>query len=253
MQISLGDSLERSDAFLRESEWMSFASGVSFLFEENSVHPIWGSKPYNKISQLEIARRVGFRIPDTMIFIGKKAAQEFLSQHVDVVVKAIYTPRVLHPTVPDETDALVTTIVGQSMVDDAKDGEFRVCPVKFQKCILAAEELRVIAIGETFFAYRVVDPDCVQPMVDRRVMRPSYSRVELPEQIGEKLKAYMRASNLEYGAFDLLLDNGDTVFLECNPEGQWHSANEINVREVIETFSDHITTLAQLSDSVGPL
>ena len=240
LPVTLGESLQRGDAFLRESEWMSFASGLSFLFSGVAIHPIGGTKAYNKIAQLEMARQAGFDIPPTSAFLGKAAAVRFFEGRTNVALKAINTPRLAHPTLSSAMDPLITTNISLNDVQSADDGEFAICPVMFQELIAGVDEFRVIAIGDDVYSYRVVDAPNVPTLLDRRIMRPTYQRMPADARISSLARKYLDLAALHYGVFDLLVDAERCIFLECNPEGQWHSANEINVAEVIESFSRHV-------------
>lgn len=47
-------------------------------------------------------------------------------------------------------------------------------------------------------------------------------QVALPHDAKDKLRQFMRAIDLRYGAIDLIeTPDGDFVFLEVNPSGQW--------------------------------
>jgi glutathione synthase/RimK-type ligase-like ATP-grasp enzyme len=47
-------------------------------------------------------------------------------------------------------------------------------------------------------------------------------QIELPDEVRKKLHRFMNAIGLKYGAIDLIeTPNGDFIFLEVNPSGQW--------------------------------
>lgn len=247
---SLGENLERSDAFLRESEWLAFASGLSGLYPDRMLHGSGAAgASFNKLSQLRLAGQAGFRVPRTTAFLGKGAALDFLAHTPFAVLKAIGTPRLIHPTLEGAMDPLITTTVDLATVRDANPDEFRVCPVMFQARIDNASELRVIAFSDHVFSYELVDAPGVTALVDRRMMAPGYRLVAADGRLKALVAGYLRVSGLRYGAFDILRTEHDYVFLECNPEGQWHSANELNLPEVIAAFADY---LAAYGPDVSP-
>jgi hypothetical protein len=50
----------------------------------------------------------------------------------------------------------------------------------------------------------------------------SYQATTLPTDDADRLRRYLRRCGLDYGAFDLIVTpNGQLVFLELNPVGQW--------------------------------
>ena len=49
-----------------------------------------------------------------------------------------------------------------------------------------------------------------------------HKKHELPKDIKEKCIQITKKFSLNYSAIDLILDkNGQYIFLECNPNGQW--------------------------------
>lgn len=73
-------------------------------------------------------------------------------------------------------------------------------------------------------------------------MLPRFELTETPHRLQELIARYFRLTGLQYGVFDIVLEHGcDPVFFECNPEGQWHSANNINAEAIGRDFTDWIT------------
>ena len=53
-------------------------------------------------------------------------------------------------------------------------------------------------------------------------MNLKHEKINLPEEINIKCIALLQALKLRYGAIDFILDdNGNYIFLEINPNGQW--------------------------------
>ena len=49
-----------------------------------------------------------------------------------------------------------------------------------------------------------------------------YTSIRLRKDVHERVLTYMEAARLSYGAIDLIVrPDGNHVFLECNPGGQW--------------------------------
>ncbi|MFO0531561.1 hypothetical protein, partial [Brevundimonas sp.] len=69
-------------------------------------------------------------------------------------------------------------------------------------------------------------------------IRSGNALVETPPLLPQLVARYFSAANMSYGVFDLVFERSEILFLECNPEGQWHSANEINLRELVTAFAD---------------
>lgn len=62
--------------------------------------------------------------------------------------------------------------------------------------------------------------------IDWRMVTPdriAHSMVTLDNKVEAALKAMMRRFGLRFGAFDLIVTpEGETVFVELNPNGQWY-------------------------------
>jgi len=114
--------------------------------------------------------------------------------------------------------------------------------------------------GEACFAYRITPPIETKVFPDERFLMGGevsgvpiyglqYTHVEASEKLKCLTKAYLHRLGLAYGAFDIVIDGEDYIFIECNPEGQWFAANRFNIDEVIEQFSaclvDRLTERAE--------
>jgi glutathione synthase/RimK-type ligase-like ATP-grasp enzyme len=161
--------------------------------------------------QLEMARRIGLSIPDTLITTDPDQARAFWQARAGEV---IYKP-------------FLQTFHSWRETRKLKEEELRLldrvklAPVIFQSLVPGAADLRVTVIGTDLFP-AAVDLKKVEYTLDVRLNQQAYERHELPAAVSEKLLAFMRELGLEYGAIDLrLTPDGDYVFFEVNPAGQF--------------------------------
>lgn len=224
-----------------KTEWLGFEAGLAHLFGGRNIHDAGLTLAQSKLAQLQCAGRAGFRIPETLAGLSQAAALRFASTHPQMVLKAMQASRVTHDGV-DQVDILITTPLSEADVKEAAQAEFARCPFFLQERVDNANEHRVIAFGEFIYCYRLLDPAGVAPLVDRRMMRPTYVLVPTPVELPAMVRRYFELVNLKYGVFDLIFDAQAPCFLECNPEGQWHSANGINMREITEAFARWISS-----------
>lgn len=161
--------------------------------------------------QLELARRVGLHIPETLMTNDPEAARAFwASQPQGTVYKAFsathYAWRETRLLRQDEwrlADAI------------------RWAPVIFQAYVPATHDLRVTVVGQQLFAAAARTEDAEYP-VDVRFNHVQYQPHPLPPEVERKLLAFMTKLGLEYGAIDLrLTPDGEYIFLEVNPAGQF--------------------------------
>jgi hypothetical protein len=161
--------------------------------------------------QLELARQVGLNIPDTLITTDPDKVRAFWDARRGEV---IYKPflQTLHSW--RETRQLKREEL--AMLDSV-----RIAPVIFQALVPGAADLRVTVIGNEVLA-AAVDIRKMEYKLDVRLNQQEYERHDLPPEVADKLLALMRVLGLEYGAIDLrLTPDGDYVFFEVNPAGQF--------------------------------
>jgi glutathione synthase/RimK-type ligase-like ATP-grasp enzyme len=166
-----------------------------------------------KIRQLQMARRVGLSIPETLVTNEPALARGFLEQHGpgNVIRKAFrniaQAPR--ETSVVREQDLVLIDAV-------------RYAPVIFQRYVPADLDLRVTVVESDVFAAAIrSEPDY---QVDYRVGLASATvrPYKLPDEVSVRLLELMKAFGLNFGAIDMrVTPEGEHVFLEVNPAGEY--------------------------------
>lgn len=166
-----------------------------------------------KLWQLKVAAQLGFRIPRTCATTDPRAARDFVDAEKG---GAIFKP------FGGSEDAWAETRLVQPQ--DLENLEhLRTAPVIFQELIPGGIDIRVTIVGREVYAaqIRAIDTsyefdfriDCANAPITAQV---------LPDALVDRLHRLMDRFGLLYGAIDLrLAPNGDYVFLEINPAGQW--------------------------------
>lgn len=179
-----------------------------------------------KGEQLLRAARMGFRVPDSLIANRPEPVHRFrAAAGGDIVFKTLASPFLGADKVePDDrvTSGLATTRITDDYVDmlDA----VREVPCFFQNHIEKAYELRVTVIGEHVFAAKIHSQDDDRTRVDYREFSVDirYESYELPAELAQRCRDFVRSYGLTYGALDLIVTpDGEYVFLENNPGGQF--------------------------------
>lgn len=184
----------------------------------------WLNKPScvlyasNKVSQLVVARSVGFAVPKTLISNDPIAIREFARKQA-VVAKNLATPWIVRSH--NETRAAYTRIVDPAWLCD--DAALSFAPVIYQEYHERRRDIRVVVIGDTTFS-----ASCEPGPHQREDVRKesgageSYRACKISEEMRGKLFAAMRDLNIEYCAADFMEDNhGNMFFLEVNTCGAW--------------------------------
>ena len=175
--------------------------------------PIADEVAQRKIRQLQVARRVGLAIPETLVTNRPAAAREFVQRHgpENVIRKAFRNIA----QAPRETSLVRAE-------DLAVIDAVRYAPVIFQRFVPAEADLRVTVVEDELFAAAIRSgPDY---RADYRLGLGSASVVpyRLPDDVAARLLELMKTLKLAFGAIDLrLTPDGEHVFLEVNPAGEY--------------------------------
>lgn len=174
----------------------------------------------NKLRQLRIAEEVGLRVPKTLVTNDPDAARAFHAEHAPLVAKML-TPLTISM---GEAPMFVHTSPVRSEDLEHLDG-LRHSPMVFQETIEKRLELRIAFVAGRMFAGAIDARGSEHGRTDWRLSRPGevrWTRGEVPRELAERLIALMDRLRLVYGAIDVIeTPEGDHVFLEVNPGGEW--------------------------------
>lgn len=228
----------RFDDFQREQHfddaWQKLFGGIEECAASN-YHPRWQiEKASNKIRQLAVARKVGLMIPETLCTNDILAVKARFSDHEKVLVKSI-TSFGINPGKPT-----LSKIFKVQQIEDKSD-IFIISPVIVQSYVPKDYELRVTVVGDDVFACKIDSQSDPRSEIDWRITQyrfGMYEAVEVDSIVEEKLKSYLKYFGLRYGVFDLIVTpDHDTVFLECNVNGQWLFVERSTGMNIAESFA----------------
>lgn len=170
----------------------------------------------HKLYQLEVARRVGLRVPRTLASTDPSQLRAFTESNArGTICKPIF-----HGLFFDGTDSY-SIYTRNVMSNEFSDATALGGPVFLQEEIPRGSDLRITFIGKQCFAAAV---HAAAAAVDWRTPEAaaSFSAVDLDIDIRHKCEAMLRILGLHYGAFDFIrTPEGEWVFLEVNPTGEW--------------------------------
>ena len=190
-------------AFCRDAFWVN-----SLEAQSRANH-----KPF----QLVLAQAHGLKIPDTVFTNSHDDVLELFERHDRLVYKQLSWT--MFP--PDEV--IFTNEVNKKMIHNS-ERSIRLAPGIFQEYIDKSAELRVAVVGEEIFSVAIDSQKLPKTQIDwrRSQLEDMFISDNLSHDVSEKLLAFHRAANLEFAVYDFIVDlNGEAVFLECNPSGQW--------------------------------
>lgn len=165
---------------------------------------------HNKPFQVELAKRVGLPVPETLVTNDPEAARVFVARHSGAMIKSPVSWRF--------------RMLETRMILPDSDFDYslvRLCPVMLQAAVAGRREFRVTMVGDQLFSAATELDDEFRD--DSRIgERGDFELADLPEPVATSLRAFHVASGLEYGAYDLRCDAGGLPhFLEVNPDGQY--------------------------------
>jgi len=203
-----------------ENQWHAFIEGlksISNLFWVNN--PDDNHTTENKILQLNMAQRIGLRIPKTCITNDKGEALQFLKDcDGEIVAKALYLPLIEE----DKADYFIFANVVDT-IENVPEHEFRLAPTIFQEHLRDKKDYRLTIIGDRCFSVEVVRESVKGTITDWRIIKEGirFRPCELPSDVVAKCVELVKAFGLTFGAIDLVQTLDDYYFLEINPNGEW--------------------------------
>jgi len=122
----------------------------------------------------------------------------------------------------------------------------KMSPSIFQRRILKAYELRITIVGDKIFPIKIYSQGDEQLELDWR-RKPKLNDFEakmeltsLPSEVEKKLVSFMKLIGLRFGCIDMIVTpDGEYVFLEINPNGQWYFIQlriEVEIAKAIATL-----------------
>ncbi len=200
--------------FAQAEIWEAFA-GMWTSLDATWVNPPKRDEiAHRKVYQLRVAQELGLPIPKTMITSNPADAQAFVAQCGEggTIYKAFSAT---------EQHWRETRLVRSDEMDLIENVAY--APVIFQEYVPAEVDLRITVVGDKIFAAEVHSQQ-TRYKVDMRmdIGNAAIAAATLPDEVGARLQKLMKALGLIYGAIDMRrTPDGDYIFLEINPAGQW--------------------------------
>lgn len=172
----------------------------------------------NKLFQLQLAMEIGFSIPRTILSTDADFVQEKLKDSGSIIIKAIHSGNIDPDTAKD---IIFTSDIRLDEITCESIGGF---PAYIQSKIPKKSDLRTIVVGSDVFTAEIISQNDKDAKTDwRKSPRMlEHRKYSLPDEIKEKCVALTKKLGLVYSAIDFVLDkDGNYIFLECNPNGQW--------------------------------
>ena len=223
--------LQRQFQEMRQAVWAIFN------------HKKWANDPWqelkgdNKAFQLNLAVQTGFKIPDTLITSDPERVRNFFNAHnEDVIFKLLAAS-------PIQDEVMYTNRLTRDFLKNIE--RIKSSPTIFQAYVPKAYELRITIAGDKIFPAKIYSQDDSGTALDWR-RRPKLNDfeakmeiTELPLHIEQSIRSFMLAAKLDFGCFDMIVTpDGEYVFLEINPSGQWYFVQLRTEAKIGEAVAD---------------
>ena len=213
---------------------------VSDLFSIG--HHLYDYKASSKMTQLKVAQELGMQVPATCFSNRKPDILSFASGYDSIVLKSIDNGCV---SLNDMDEYLFFTAkTTYTEIRDLPEEMFGQTVNFVQNYIEKDFELRITVVCDKVFACRIDSQDMSEDKgkIDWRQGYDyglKHSKFALPERISDFCTEYLKRMNLNFGCFDFIVTpEGEYVFLECNPNGQWLWIEEETGMKISEAIAD---------------
>jgi len=193
----------------------------------------WISDPYateraqNKILQLNVARSVGLTVPRTLVSTDPTAVREFTRAHGGTVIAKTLTGLL-------GTSLEAGRVTLDSLDDDA---EITVSATVYQEEVPGTDHLRVMVFGDRVHTARIRSGELDWRLANDMEVEP----VVIDQRLGDQLREVTDRLALRMGVFDVKLrPDGEPVFLEVNPQGQFLFVEGMSDMPLGEAFADFV-------------
>ena len=237
--FTLDPALDAKTASFAYNECHEAVAGLWAALDLTWVNPpALDEAAHHKPYQLAVARQVGLPIPRTVITNDPVAAERLVSE--------IGPARTVYKTFLASEDCWRETRIVRPEEVPLLD-RVRLAPVIFQEYVAAVADIRVTVVGDEIFA-TAVTPAPGGYTVDYRMDLGGarFAPTSLAAETERKLRAFMERLGLVYGAIDLRrTTEGEEIFLEINPAGEWRFVEERSGQPITEAMAALLARLDQ--------
>jgi glutathione synthase/RimK-type ligase-like ATP-grasp enzyme len=215
--LNFSDQVYSIKQLCEQQEIWNFFLPIDSVSGLKCVNPLLSNfKMENKIFQLDLAIKYNLLIPSTLISCSHEAIMHFYTEKKMCIEKNLGLNW-------SENNTQVNT----RKLDIHNLSIKKNYPCIYQTLIKRKTELRIYVIGEKVIPIEISIPEEAFDAPDwrsaARNILPVYQLYHLSVETQKNLLLYHREANLVYAAYDFILNqDGHEVFLECNPNGNWH-------------------------------
>jgi hypothetical protein len=194
-------------------------------------HPDAIRRAENKLLQLRAAVSAGFRVPRTLVSQDPDRVRRFCEEIGGPVVAKSVAAALGVP-------ALTGVVHGEHLDDEAS---IRLCPTIYQELVPGDRHLRIHVFGSAVHS-ALIESDRLDW---RYPLDADFSPHEITVELADRLKTVLAVFGLTMGIFDLkLTDDGEPVWFELNPQGQFLFVEALGGGRLLDIFTDFLEAQA---------
>lgn len=201
-------------------------------FSMISVNPMNAQTKMNrKASQIKLAIECGLMIPTTVISNFYLDILGHLDDE-DLVYKT-------QSSFVTDDQLIFTNKVEREKIKSSSSS-IALAPGIFQNLVEKSYELRVVIVAKNIFISKIDSQKKSLTTLDWRYdqSKSMFSDGVLSDDIQNKLFDFHEKSGLIFATYDFIVDTeGNEIFLECNPNGQWLFVEEDKGRAISEALA----------------
>jgi len=214
------ESIIKNDTPFINRERRDFFEGLYLSYNRAKwINPIFATYiAERKLYQLFLAKKIGFNIPKTIVSNDPMNVNEFMKEQEASIIKPISHGL----QISNEGVFSIYTSEIKDTQRFANSDELFEAPVLVQERISNYRDIRVTVVGHRIFPVEIEKEDDIEVDWRKPDIKKIYKRHKLPSELENKIYSLQKELNLIYSAVDFILTpNGEYIFLETNPAGEW--------------------------------
>jgi hypothetical protein len=186
-------------------------------------HPAAIESANNKLLQLMVARKIGFRVPETLFSNNPAVLSSFARRHRVVAVKPLSHGAINQQEEPGKQKLIWCKAVPGEALAGMVEARAHV-QLYLQGSIAKVRDLRILVLPQRIFAVEIDTSSLPELNPDWRALTMTlpHRLIEVEPPFEKQMRAFLASMGLVTGSFDFAVTaEGERIFFECNPSGQW--------------------------------
>lgn len=209
-------------------------------------HPWVFTRAENKHRQIEVAGRLGFRLPETLHSNDPERLAAFAREHSPVAVKALRVPAVRSGDDLLKARHISCRAFDGAQLADQLSGRER-CQLYCQEAIARKRDWRITVLPHQTVCAEIDTSPLEGNKLDWREhsLELPHKIVELDPAFERQLRTFLAEMELTSGYFDFAVpDVGPPVFFECNTNAQWLWIQQVTGYPIAEAIARELMSVA---------